>query len=271
MGLTRGPILRRAAAALVLVLTLPGLTACGRITRFFDDLFSFEAPAGRGGDPLRGDDNDLFRRRFVQSYPAFQGLVTYLDGMSPRLEAMAVAVERGDLGRHAGDPAFLTCFLGRAAAPIVAGGSLGPGAGALGRQREANAAIRQIAAGDSARGVDALRRLDGTGLSFATLKLSLLHLDGRAVPFSLQLAYWYMDKAARQGCSVAQAALGYMHRDGLGTPIDPLRAYTWFTVASGLGDQAATAERRRAGEGLTIEQMRDGELRAQAFRAGLQR
>lgn len=257
MARRKGRQIMLAVAGLLLML-LPGcestFSAIGRaVASIFED--------GAAADPLAEDPIPVYRRRVVEQHPRFRALLAYLDAQAPALDRGARAAADGDALPR--DPAVASCFRFAAGATYPGGPQRSD---AL--QQRANAAIRETFGPEPERGVAALQALDRQGHAFSTLKLALLSLEGRVVPFGLQLSYWYVDRAARQGCVVATTALAFMHRDGLGTPPDPERAYFWFAVAAAGGGREAAREQLEVAAQLTPDQRRATEARLQAFRPG---
>ena len=72
---------------------------------------------------------------------------------------------------------------------------------------------------------------------------------------------------AEQGNAKAQNVLGVMFRKGEGVPKNPVRAHMWFSFAAKRGDAKAKAELREVSRAMTVQEISQAEVFAQACEA----
>lgn len=95
------------------------------------------------------------------------------------------------------------------------------------------------------------------------LGLTYANGDGVAQDFS-QAAEWY-SKAAQRTHVQAQFNLGMLYHQGKGVAQDPVLAYYWVKVAALQGDDRAQNTLKKVGEGMSDDQIRQAEARAEEW------
>jgi hypothetical protein len=98
--------------------------------------------------------------------------------------------------------------------------------------------------------------------------LALLYLMGSGVRQDIAEALKWYRKAAEQGHALAQYNLGMRYKDGKGVAQDPVEAYKWLSLAASRGIQDATQVRETLQQGMTREQIKEGQSRAASFAPG---
>jgi uncharacterized protein len=95
----------------------------------------------------------------------------------------------------------------------------------------------------------------------------VLYAEGERDPELYQEAGVWFRRAAEAGHPGAQFNLGVLYEDGYGAQQDYMLAYTWFTLAAGLGLKEAEAARSELADRLTPGQLARATDMAKACRA----
>jgi localization factor PodJL len=96
-------------------------------------------------------------------------------------------------------------------------------------------ALQRLAAGQSADGVQLLRRSADAGVAMAQYRLAKLYERGEGVPADLTQARQWTERAAASGNKRAMHDLGVYFARGEGAPLDEAAAFRWFRQAAELG------------------------------------
>jgi len=103
------------------------------------------------------------------------------------------------------------------------------------------------------------------GYAPGQFSLAVLYLMGTGVRQDIAEALKWYRQAAEQGHALSQYNLGMRYKDGKGVTQDPVEAYKWLSLAATRGVQSATEVREALQQGMTREQIKEGQSRAAAF------
>ena len=95
--------------------------------------------------------------------------------------------------------------------------------------------------------------------------LAVLYLMGSGVRQDIAEALKWYRQAAEQGHALSQYNLGMRYKEGKGVTQDPVEAYKWLSLAASRGIQDATQVREALQQGMTSEQITEGQSHAAAF------
>jgi hypothetical protein len=95
--------------------------------------------------------------------------------------------------------------------------------------------------------------------------LAQLYLTGNGVRQDLAEAVKWYAQAAKHGYALAQYNLGMRYKEGKGVAQDSVEAYKWLSLAATCGVQDATEVREALQQGMTREQIKEGQSRAASF------
>jgi uncharacterized protein len=109
------------------------------------------------------------------------------------------------------------------------------------------------------------RRAAEKGHARGQYSLAQLYLTGNGVQQDLAEALRWYREAAEQGYALAQYNLGMRYKEGKGVAPDPVEAYKWLSLAATRGIQDATEVREAIQQGMTREQLKEGQSRAASF------
>jgi hypothetical protein len=136
-----------------------------------------------------------------------------------------------------------------------------PAQAALGELYEAGQGVKH----DEAEAAKWYRRAAEQGHARGQYSLAQLYLMGNGVKQDLAEALKWYRQAAEQGYALAQYNLGMRYKEGKGFAPDPIEAYKWLTLAASRGIPDATEAREALQQGMTREQIKEGQSRAAAF------
>jgi uncharacterized protein len=109
------------------------------------------------------------------------------------------------------------------------------------------------------------RRAAEQGNARGQYSLAQLYLTGNGVKLDLAEAVKWYGQAAEHGYALAQYNLGVRYKDGKGVAQDPVEAYKWLSLAATRGIRDAIEVREALEQGMTREQVMEGQSRAAAF------
>ena len=132
---------------------------------------------------------------------------------------------------------------------------------ALGELCEAGQGMRQ----DDAEAAKWYRRAAEQGHAPGQYSLAVLYLMGHGVPPDMAEALKWYRQAAEQGHALAQYNLGMRYKEGKGVASDPVEAYKWLSLAATGGIPDATQAREALQQGMSREQIKEGQSRAASF------
>jgi len=132
---------------------------------------------------------------------------------------------------------------------------------ALGELYEAGQGVQH----DDAEAAKWYLRAASQGHAPGQYSLALLYLMGHGVRQDIAEALKWYRQAAEQGHVLAQYNLGMRYKEGKGVAPDPVEAYKWLSLAASRGVPDAAQAREALQQGMTRQQIKEGQSRAAAF------
>jgi TPR repeat protein len=132
---------------------------------------------------------------------------------------------------------------------------------ALGELYEAGQGVQR----NEAEAAKWYRQAADQGYAPGQYSLAVLYLMGTGVRQDIAEALKWYRQAAEQGHALAQYNLGMRYKEGKGVAQDPVEAYKWLSLAAARGIQSATEVREALQQGMTREQIKEGQSRAASF------
>ena len=132
---------------------------------------------------------------------------------------------------------------------------------ALGELYEAGQGVQH----DDAEAAKWYLRAASQGHAPGQYSLALLYLMGHGVRQDIAEALKWYRQAAEQGHALAQFNLGVRYKEGKGVAPDPVGAYKWLSLAASRGVPDAAQTRAALEQGMTRQQIKEGQSRAAAF------
>ena len=118
---------------------------------------------------------------------------------------------------------------------------------------------------DEAEAAKWYRRAADQGYAPGQYSLALLYLMGNGVRQDIAEALKWYRQAAEQGHALAQYNLGIRYKEGKGVAPDPVEACKWLSLAAARGISDAAQVRDALQQGMTRQQIKEGQSRAAAF------
>jgi uncharacterized protein len=118
---------------------------------------------------------------------------------------------------------------------------------------------------DDAEAAKCYRRAADQGYAPGQYSLAVLYVVGHGVPPDNAEALKWYHQAAEQGHALAQYNLGMRYKEGKGVVADPVEAFKWLSLAAARGVQSATEIREALQQGMTREQIKEGQSRVASF------
>ncbi len=109
------------------------------------------------------------------------------------------------------------------------------------------------------------RRAAEQGNARGQYSLAQLYLTGNGVQQDPAEAVKWYSQAAEHGYALAQYNLGVRYKEGKGVAPDPVEAYKWLSLAATRGVRDATEVREALQQGMTRQQIKEGQSRAASF------
>ena len=97
--------------------------------------------------------------------------------------------------------------------------------------------------------------LANNGHAAAQTNLGVMYLTGNGVPQSFKKAIELFKSGSKSNLPFAQYNLALMYEKGQGGPFDNLRAYMWYSIASGNGSKISSARRDEVARFMTRSQI----------------
>ena len=105
------------------------------------------------------------------------------------------------------------------------------------------------------------------GHTEAQNKLGILYYQGQGVPKDYNQAFYWYRKAAEKGYLAAQFNLGILYYQGLGVPQNYIEAHKWFNLAGIQGNTEAIENRKIAERHMTASQIAEAQRLSSKWQA----